>query len=194
MSRKALWAALGLFATATPAFAHPGHLHVYGFGDGFAHPVGGLDHVLAMVAVGLLASQLGGRAVWALPAAFLSMMAVGGAIGFAGLDLPFVEAAIAASVVVLGLAVALRIGAPVASMTALVGAFAIFHGFAHGAEMPAEASALGYAAGFILATALLHGAGLALGSAFGRVAQPRLVQLAGGGTALAGLFLLAKLV
>jgi urease accessory protein len=194
MSRKYFAAAVAVAASATPAFAHPGHLSAAGFGDGFAHPIGGLDHVLAMVAVGLLAAQIGGRALWALPMAFLTMMVAGGALGMAGIGLPFVEAAIAASALVLGAVVALRLGLPVALASVLVGAFAIFHGHAHGAEMPGEAGALGYAAGFVLATALLHGGGLALGFGLSRLSAPRLVQAAGCGTAVAGLVLLAKLV
>jgi urease accessory protein len=194
MSPKALWAALGLLASATPAFAHPGHLAVFGFGDGFAHPLGGLDHVLAMVAVGLLAAQIGGRALWALPVAFLSMMIVGFAIGFSGSSLPFVEIGIALSAVAFGAVLALRRGLPLALAAGLVGVFAIFHGHAHGAEMPAEAAAFGYAAGFIAATALLHGVGLALGFGLARISAPRVLQAAGGGVALAGLVLLAKLV
>ena len=194
MSRKVLWTALGLAASATPAFAHPGHLTASGFGDGFAHPPGGLDHVLAMVAVGLLASQIGGRAFWALPVAFLSMMAVGFAMGFSGSGLPFVELGIALSAVAFGAAIALRQGLPLTLATGLVGVFAIFHGHAHGAEMPAEAAALGYAAGFIAATALLHGVGLALGFGLARISAPRVLQAAGGGVALAGLVLLARLV
>ena len=194
MSRKVLWTALGLVASATPAFAHPGHLAVFGFGDGFVHPLGGLDHVLAMVAVGLLASQIGGRALWALPAAFLSMMAVGFALGLSGSGLPFVELAIAMSLVAFGTAVGFRLGPPVAVASMLVGAFAVFHGHAHGAEIPANAAALSYGAGFLGATALLHGVGLALGYGLARMAAPRVLQAAGGGVALAGLVLLAKLV
>jgi urease accessory protein len=194
MSRKVLWAVLGLVASAAPAFAHPGHLTASGFGGGIAHPLGGLDHVLAMVAVGLLASQVGGRALWALPTAFLSMMAVGFAVGFSGSSLPFVELGIALSAVAFGAAIALRRGLPLALAAGLVGVFAVFHGHAHGAEMPAEAAAVGYAAGFIGATALLHGVGLALGFGLARMAAPRVLQAAGGGVALAGLVLLARIV
>jgi urease accessory protein len=194
MSRKALWAAFGLVANATPALAHPGHVQAFGFGQGFAHPLGGPDHVLAMLAVGLLAAQIGGRAVWALPAAFLSMMAVGGAVGLAGQGLPYAEAAIALSIVAFGVAIALRLEAPLLLGSALVGAFALFHGHAHGAEMPEAASALSYGAGFMVATALLHAAGLALGLSLGRLSAPTMLRATGGGVALAGLVLLAKMV
>ena len=194
MSRKALWAVLGLVAGTTPALAHPGHGEAFGFGAGLSHPLGGLDHMLAMVAVGLLAGQIGGRAIWALPLAFLLMMTAGGALGMAGIELPFVEAAIALSVVAFGAATALRLGIPTALAALLVGGFAIFHGQAHGAEMPAETSAFGYAAGFLAATAFLHAVGVGASLGVARLATPRLAQAAGGGVALAGLVLLAKLV
>jgi urease accessory protein len=173
----------------TAALAHPGH-GADGFAHGFAHPLGGLDHVLAMIAVGLYAALLGGRALWLVPASFVGMMAAGGALGMAGIALPFTEIAIALSVVALGLAVTLRVNLPVAAAMALAGAFAIFHGHAHGAEMPADATGLSYAAGFLFATALLHGAGIALGVAAGRLAGWRVAQAAGGAIALAGVALL----
>jgi urease accessory protein len=145
-----------------------------------------------MVAVGAFAARLGGRALWIVPSAFVAMMAVGGFIGLEGVPLPFVETGIALSVVVLGLAVALRWKLPVAAASALVGLFAIFHGHAHGGEMPVDASGLSYALGFMLATALLHVAGIWLGLAIGKIgARSKLVLQAGGGaTALAGVALL----
>jgi urease accessory protein len=177
----------------TAALAHPGH-GADGFAHGFAHPLGGLDHVLAMVAVGLYAALLGGRALWLIPAAFVGMMAVGGALGVAGIALPFTEVAIALSVVALGLAITLRAEVPVIVAMALAGAFAIFHGHAHGAEMPVDASGLEYAAGFIVATALLHvvGIGAAMGVAklvgkYGKI----MAQVAGGAFALGGVGVLA---
>ena len=194
MSRIALLAALAFAVATGPALAHPGLDHAVGFGHGFAHPFGGADHVLAMVAVGLLAAQLGGRSLWALPAAFLSMMAVGGALGLAGLAVPFVEAGIALSIVAFGAAIALKLRAPVALATAFVGAFAVFHGYAHGTEMPETLSGLTYGAGFMAATAILHAAGIRLGVLLARLSAPRLVQTAGGGMAVAGLVLVAKLV
>jgi len=162
------------------ALAHPGHDAV-GFTHGVMHPLGGLDHVLAMVAVGLYAALLGGRALWLVPATFVGAMAMGGAFGAAGVTLPYTEAGIALSVIVLGLAVALR----------LAGVFAIFHGHAHGAEMPQDASGTAYAAGFMVATALLHGAGIAIGVAAGRLGW-RIAQAAGGAMAAAGVVLLAS--
>jgi urease accessory protein len=177
----------------TAALAHTGIGAAGGFAHGFWHPIGGLDHVLAMVAVGAFAVRLGGRAVWLVPAAFVAMMAVGGLVGMERIQLPFVETGIALSVVVLGLAVAFQWKLPAAAACALVGLFAIFHGHAHGSEMPVDASGLAYAAGFMLATASLHVAGIGLGLAVGRIgARSRLaLQASGGAMALAGVALLS---
>lgn len=152
-------------ALAAPSIAqaHPG-LHMHGFGDGLAHPLTGLDHLLAMIAVGFWAASLGGMARWLVPGAFVSVMILGALAGVAGLQLPNVEYAIAASVVALGLIVALDVKVPVAAAAALVGLFAAFHGFAHGAEAPAGESFVLFGAGFVLMTALLHGVGLGLGA------------------------------
>jgi len=181
-----------LLACVSPAFAHTGH-GASGFMHGFAHPLGGIDHVLAMVAVGLYAAMIGGRALWLVPAAFLGAMAIGGAMGIAGFALPYAEIGIAVSVIVLGLAVALRVGLPTLAAVALAALFAIFHGHAHGAEMPQSLSGYEYAAGFLLATALLHGVGLAVGLTAGRLAERggwRIAQAAGAAMAFAGLGLL----
>jgi urease accessory protein len=165
MKRVVLAAGMAVlgFLGAGEAEAHVFGAWGGGLGGGFFHPLGGLDHVLAMVAVGLWAAQLGGRALWALPAAFLSMMAVGGLVGGMGLSLPWVEAGIAASVAVMGLAVAWAVRWPMSAGLGLVGLFALFHGHAHGAEIPQAAAPALYAAGFLAATALLHGTGIALG-------------------------------
>ena len=136
---------------------------------GFAHPFYGLDHVLAMVAVGLWASQLGGRALWLLPLTFPVVMAAGAALGLSGVALPWVETGIAASVMVLGAAVALTLRPSLAVSVPLIGLFALLHGFAHGVELPAQASALAYGAGFVAATLMLHLAGLAIGLAANRL-------------------------
>lgn len=184
---------LGLAAAATvaasPAFAHTGVGGVSSFAAGIAHPLGGLDHILAMVAVGLWAGLTGGRALWAYPAAFIAFMVVGGLVGFAGIDLPMVEVGIALSVVVLGACVALRASLPVAVGAALCAVVAIVHGYAHGAEMHAEHGAIGYAAGFVLATALLHGVGIALGIGLSRLPLIA-VRATGAAVAIAGVALL----
>ncbi|OZA77499.1 MAG: urease accessory protein [Azorhizobium sp. 39-67-5] len=175
------------------AFAHTGVGATHGFVHGFIHPVTGLDHVLAMVTVGILAWQMGGRAIWLLPASFVSLMAVGGALGMGGFDLPYVETGIALSVVVLGAAVAMGVKAPLAFAMGLVGMFAVFHGHAHGAEMPETAGGLSYGLGFMLGTGLLHLAGLGLGFAIGRLGETSgqaWVRGAGAAISLAGVALL----
>jgi urease accessory protein len=186
----ALPATLALLPSA--AMAHTGVGDVGGFAHGFWHPITGLDHVLAMVLIGVLAWQLGGRALWLVPATFVLVMAVGGALGIAGMSLPLVELGIALSVVVLGAAVALGIRAPVAVAMGVAGLFAIFHGHAHGAEMPGDASGLAYGVGFMIATALLHLCGLGLGylvaAAGDRYAV--VVRSAGGLAAIAGIAIL----
>jgi len=183
-------AMLILLASASPALAHNGH-GANGLLQGFVHPLGGLDHMLAMVTVGFYAAMLGGRALWFVPAAFLGAMALGGALGAADYGLPYTETGIAVSVIVLGLAVALRINLPTLAGMALAGLFAIFHGHTHGAEMPGTISGYEYAAGFLLATALLHATGIAIGLVAARAA-PRLAQAAGAATAVAGIALLAN--
>lgn len=191
--------ALTLFILLVPsmALAHSGPAgHTHGFAQGFLHPLGGLDHVLAMVAVGLLAAHLGGRALLLVPASFVTVMAAGGALGFTGFALPYTELAIALSVIVLGALVAFRANLSLALASAIAGGFAIFHGYAHGAELPAGVSSFSYAAGFLIATALLHLAGIALGLGFAKLsASPlgeRIVQASGGVMTLAGVVLLTR--
>jgi len=189
---RALAAAVSLVPTA--ALAHTGIGDAHGFVHGLAHPLGGLDHVLAMVTVGIFAWQLGGRALWLVPATFVLMMAAAGALGLYGIAVPFVEFGIAASVIVLGAVVALGVKAPLAAAMGVVGLFAVFHGHAHGTEMPVDAAGAAYAAGFMLATALLHLGGIALGFVIGRVGEihGRLVyRVAGALVTLAGLVILA---
>jgi len=177
------------------AFAHTGAADAHGFISGFAHPFGGLDHVLAMVTVGILAWQLGGRALVLVPATFVLVTVAGAALGLARLPLPFVEIGIAVSLIVLGGMVAFTRRAPLAIAVGLVGLFALFHGHAHGTEMALNADAGTYAAGFILATALLHVAGIALGCAMGRIAENHTAfQLGGSLVALAGLALLTQTI
>jgi urease accessory protein len=187
-------AGLLLLALPATAFAHTGVGDTRGFMHGFGHPLSGIDHILAMVGVGLFAARLGGRALWLVPSAFVAMMALGGAAGMYGLNLPWVETGIALSVVVLGLAVAFNLSLSALGAAALVGFFAVFHGHAHGAEMPVDASGLGYAAGFMIATALLHASGIALGLGLDRLARSTrlpVAQASGGAMAVVGLGLLA---
>ncbi|WP_324781102.1 HupE/UreJ family protein [Thiobacillus sedimenti] len=172
-----------LCLAAGSAAAHPGHLAA-GFAGGLAHPFMGLDHMLAMIAVGLWAAQLGGHARWAVPTSFVGAMGAGGALAWTGAVLPHVETGIALSVLVLGLLVATRRQWPVAAGAAIAAVFALFHGYAHGLEMPQVASPVLYALGFTVATMSLHAVGLAA-SVVGR----RAMQLAGIAITAAGLTL-----
>ncbi len=186
-----------LILAPSMAFAHTGVGDTVGFAHGFSHPLSGLDHILAMVMVGVLAWQLGGRAVWIVPTTFVGVMAVGGALGMMGIAVPFVETGIALSVIVLGAVIAFNIRAPVAAAAAVVGLFAIFHGHAHGAEMPAAAGGMAYAAGFLIATAVLHIAGIAMGYALARIGESKgafFTRAGGGIAALAGVALLSGLI
>jgi len=189
---------IGLAVVAAPlalaagaAEAHTGVGATSGFAAGITHPIFGADHLLAMIAVGLWAALLGGRAMWLVPATFVGVMTAGGLLAMAGLGLPVVEVMILASVVVLGVLVAARVTVPTAAGMAVVAAFALFHGFAHGAEMPAAASGVLYFAGFALATAALHAVGLAIGLLAGRVSEGLAVRAAGGAIAAAGILLVA---
>ncbi|MBX4960444.1 HupE/UreJ family protein [Rhizobium binae] len=194
---KSVLVALAAAALPAVASAHPAIGETAGFSHGFAHPMSGLDHMLAMVMVGVFAFQLGGRATWLVPTTFVLVMALGGALGVAGINVPFVETGIALSVVILGAIVALNVKAPLAVAAGLIGLFAIFHGHAHGAEMPENAAGAAYAAGFMVATALLHAAGLALGYAVGRAGERQgvlVTRTAGSIAALAGVGILSGLI
>ena len=183
--------ALGLAPTA--ALAHVGVGQASGMMHGFMHPLGGVDHLLAMILVGVFAYQLGRKALVLLPLSFVGLMALGGLADVAGMPLPFVEIGIALSVVVLGLAVAFGVNAPVALAVALVGAFAVFHGHAHGAEMPLGVSGAAYGLGFVLATALLHVVGIGVGVLVGTLGDSygkSFYRVAGGAAAAVGLVLL----
>ena len=170
---------------ASPALAHLNPDEHGSFAAGFSHPTSGADHILAMVAVGLWAALLGGKALWAVPTAFVGAMTLGFLASLAGMPLPFVEPMIMASIVVLGLLVAISARLPLAAVASVVAAFAIFHGHAHGAEM-GGASALTYLAGFAVATALLHAAGLGLGLILGRASAIPVLRGAGVVVAAAG--------
>ena len=176
------------------AVAHTGVGDTSGFSHGFVHPLSGIDHLLAMMMVGVFAWQLGGRALWLAPLTFILVMALGGALGVAGLAIPFVETGIALSVIVLGAAVAFRINVPAATAIAFVGLFAIFHGHAHGTEMPENTAGFTYGLGFMVATAALHLAGIGLGFFIGRIGGPALVRVTGGVVTVVGLALLRGLI
>jgi urease accessory protein len=182
--------ALALATFATPALAHTGAGATHGFGAGLAHPLTGVDHLLAMVAVGLWAGLVGGRARFAYPAAFLGMMVLAGFWGMSGASLPGVETGIAVSVVILGLAIALKAAPPLAAGAAACAIFAIFHGHAHGAELPDGGGWFGYGFGFLLSTAALHASGLALAGVLA-ARSPLAARVAGGGLVLAGVAILA---
>ena len=181
-------------AAASPALAHTAEGLGGGFASGFMHPLLGADHIAAMLAVGLWGAFLGAPAIFILPIVFPLVMAIGGVLGILGVPLPGIELGIAISAVVLGLMVALAAKPHLWIAALLVGVFAIFHGHAHGTELPGEANALAYAIGFVIATGLLHLAGIAFGLLTqypnGRLA----VRAAGGAIALAGLVFLGRLI
>lgn len=166
MKRTAVSAIL-LLVAAMPAYAHVGIGTTSSFAAGFSHPLSGLDHMTVMLAVGLWAALKGGKAIWAWPAAFVGVMLVGGALGMLQVPLPFVEPGILASVVALGLLVALAVDLPVSAGVAIIGVFALFHGHAHGTEVPENAGGLEYMAGFAVATAALHAVGIAVALGLG---------------------------
>ncbi len=188
--------ALVAAAAAAPGavFAHTGLGDAQDALHGFMHPIGGLDHVLAMVAVGVVAAQLGGRALWAVPLSFVATMAIAGFLGMAGLTLPGPEAGIALSVMVLGAVISLRVRLPVIAAAAMVAVFAMFHGYSHGLEMHETGSGVAFASGFVSATALLHLTGIGLGLALGRAEVSRgerIARAGGSALALAGVVLFA---
>jgi urease accessory protein len=178
-----------LFALPALAHAHPGHDGdhelTWDFNGGFLHPLTGWDHLIAMIAVGVWAAQLGGRARWLVPAAFLAAMSAGAALAQNAGTLPAIEHGIAASLLVLGLLIAFAVRLPVAASMAIVALFALFHGAAHGSEMSAHSTAFSYGLGFIAVTALLHATGFALGTAFAK--QTSLARSVGAAIAVTGL-------
>jgi urease accessory protein len=189
MNVKKACSALALLMIPALAFAHPGHGD-NGLVAGISHPIGGLDHLLAMLAVGLWAAQQQGAARWALPCTFVGTMLIGGLLGFEGLNLPALENGIAASVLALGLAVALAVRPPLLLAMGATALFALFHGVAHGLELPDMSSPWAYAAGFVAATAALHAGGYAAVRFLPTAAAP-LVRVAGAISAAAGVWLLA---
>ena len=184
-------AAFAAMLVATPALAHT-DTAANGFAAGFAHPIGGLDHLLAMVAVGLWGAFLGRPLIVALPILFPFVMALGGVLGMAGVPAPPIEAGIALSVFALGLAIATALRAPVWAACLVVGGFALFHGYAHGQELPAAADPFGYSAGFVLATGLLHLAGIGIGLGTQRPTGRLAARALGGVIALAGVWFMVQ--
>lgn len=174
------------------AFAHVMQSEGAGLLTGLRHPISGVDHVLAMVAVGLWGAQLGAPAIWVLPVAFPLVMAMGGMLGLMGVPLPGAELGIAASAILLGAAVAVELRPPLLLATLLVGAFAIFHGYAHGAELPAGQSPLLYSMGFVMATGCLHGVGIGIGTVHRWTWGRKWLRLAGCAIAAGGCFFLWK--
>lgn len=181
---------LALACPASLADAHIQRGEAVSFVSGFAHPISGLDHVVAMIAVGLWGAQLGAPAIWVLPVAFPLVMACGGMLGLLGVPLPGAELGIAASAILLGGAVMLRARPPLPAAALLVGFFAVFHGYAHGSELPPGESALLYSLGFVIATGCLHATGIAFGLLNGIPWGARAVRLAGAAIAATGLWFL----
>jgi urease accessory protein len=182
----AVASALALVLGGSPAGAHVQAGEASGFLTGVRHPISGLDHVLAMIAVGLWGAQLGAPALWLLPVTFPMLMALGGVVGLLGVPLPGIEIGIAASAILLGLAVMSALRPPLSVAAALVAGFAIFHGHAHGTELPSGQSALLYSMGFVIATGCLHGVGIAIGVIQRWPWGQTLLRAAGGVIALAG--------
>ena len=177
---------------AAPAWAHEQQGQAVGFVTGLLHPVSGLDHVLAMVAVGLWGAQLGAPAIWLLPITFPLVMAMGAMLGFLGVPVPGIEYGVAASGILLGAMVMLEVRPPLAGAALLVGFFAIFHGHAHGTELPPGQSALLYSMGFVMATGGLHAAGIGIGTVHRWAPGRRLLRAAGAVVAAGGVFYMWK--
>ena len=191
---RALLVLSALAIAAAPATAHPNTGLGVGFVSGFTHPLTGIDHILAMVAVGIWGTQLRKPATWLLPVTFPLVMSLGGALGVRGVPLPGVEIGVAASAAVLGLMIVLAVRPPIAVAAAIVGAFAIFHGYAHGIELPKAAYPLAYGVGFVLSTGLLHITGIALGLIERWPVGVKALRAMGAGISLAGVYLLLGLI
>jgi len=183
-----------LLTASQPALAHEGTGLAGGFVAGFGHPLTGPDHMLAMIAVGLWGAFLGRPLIFLLPMIFPIMMTVGGAAAIAGVPLPSVEIGIALSVVILGAMILGAVRAPIWLACTIVGIFGLFHGYAHGLELPSAADPVGYSAGFVLATGLLHLFGIALGLLRSRPRGDIVVRTLGGMIVIAGLWFLANIL
>lgn len=178
----------------TSALAHSGTGVAVGLESGFFHPITGLDHLVAMVAVGLWGAQLGNPAIWILPITFPLVMALGGLLGLSGVPLPLTEPVVALSGLALGLLIALYVRTPLWIAAVLVGIFAIFHGYAHGRELPAAANPIAYAVGFVVATGILHLCGIVIGLLVSLPNGARVVRACGVAIGcVGGYFLLAAL-
>jgi urease accessory protein len=192
ISARAAILLLTLLVLTQTTSAHVDKGEAVGLLSGLRHPVSGLDHVLAMIAVGLWGSQLGAPAVWLLPVTFPMVMALGGMLGLLGVPLPGKEIGIAASAIVLGLAVVSEFKPRLVVAAIVVAVFAIFHGHAHGTELPAGQSGLLYSMGFVIATGCLHAVGITIGLIHRWPWGQRLLRFAGGGVAVAGVFFMWK--
>jgi urease accessory protein len=192
--RRSLFLFLSLASMAMPALAHPGTSHVHGFMDGFLHPLNGWDHILAFIAVGMWSAQQTRNARWCLPLLFLAVMATSAVLPQLGLGLPSLEAGVALSVALLGLMVANGFRFTLGVSMAVVTVFAIFHGYTHGMEVPADAGVIPFGAGFIAATALLQGCGILLGMAAEHVSAGRFIQITGSAIAMSGMVLLSATI
>ena len=194
MTGRFVLCSAAVFLVPTIAFAHP-DLEQTGLALGFVHPLTGADHLLVMVAVGILAATLGGRALWVLPLTFLAVMALGSGLGIIGVRLPLVEMVIVLSVVVMGLAIASPRKCPMVAGAAMVGTFALYHGHAHGTELTPAVSAIPFVLGFTAATATLHSIGIGLGFAVNRFNPVRVryaCSISGLAITMFGLGLLAR--
>jgi len=180
---------LALLFSSTNLFAHPLLGTQSGFSNGFFHPLSGLDHILAMLAVGIWAAQMGGKAKWIIPITFVGIMSVGGMLGMNNISLPFAEIGILVSVIVLGVLILAGIRLPMLVSSILVGVFALCHGHTHGTELPSAASGVMYAAGFALTTIVLHLSGIGFGTAVNKIANEKIVKFSGALIALMGLIL-----
>jgi urease accessory protein len=189
---RSMMLVISLLVWVQMANAHVNKGEAVSFLSGVKHPISGLDHVVAMIAVGLWGAQLGAPAIWVLPVAFPMVMALGGMLGLLGVPLPGIEYGIAASAILLGAAVMLELRPRLSAAAALVAFFAIFHGYAHGSEFPAGESGLLYSIGFVMATGCLHGVGITIGLVHRWNWGQRALRFAGAGIALAGAFFLWK--
>jgi urease accessory protein len=179
-----------LLITTQAVYAHTNVGPVTGFGAGFLHPLSGFDHLLAMVAVGLWAAQMGRNAVWMVPITFVSVMILGGILGIAGFHLPYIETGILVSILFLGVFITLALRLPLIISMLVVGIFAIFHGYAHGTEMPIAIGGLFYSMGFAGATALLHLSGIAMGVTAQKLSMEKVTRFAGVVITMSGFYLI----